>query len=66
MVSDKPLEGFVMPEDPIIPCASVPKCAEWEGRLVFAGFCSIGGYAGTMTFKAARADENGLLIFEDL
>lgn len=66
MVSDKPFEGFVMPEDPIIPCASVPKCAEWKGRLVFAGFCSIGGYAGTMTFKAARADENGLLIFEDL
>ena len=66
MVSDKPFEGFVMPSDPIIPCSSVPKCAEWEGRLVFAGFCSIGGYAGTMTFKSATSKENGELVFEEL
>lgn len=64
MVSDRPFDGFVMPKDPIIPCASVPKCAEWEGRLVFTGFQPMGGYAGSLTFKAATADENGLLVFE--
>lgn len=66
MISDKPFSDFKMPENPIIPCARVPKCAEWQGRLVFAGFDMIGGYAGTMTFKAARAAENGELIFEEL
>ena len=66
MISDKPFSDFKMPENPIIPCARVPKGAEWQGRLVFAGFDMIGGYAGTMTFKAARAAENGELIFEEL
>ncbi len=66
MVSAKPFEDFVMPDDPIIPCASVPKCAEWEGRLIFAGFKGIGGYGGSMTFKAATSDENGRLIFDEL
>jgi hypothetical protein len=55
-----------MPEDPMIPCHGVPKCAEWNGRLVFTGFKPIGGYAGTMTFKAATAKENGELVFRDL
>ena len=66
MISDKPFSDFKMPENPIIPCARVPKGADWQGRLVFAGFDMIGGYAGTMTFKAARAAENGELIFEEL
>ena len=66
MVSDKPFEGFVMPGDPVIPCAGVPKCAEWNGRLVFTGFKVIGGYAGSMTFKAATALESGELVFEEL
>ncbi len=66
MFSDKPFENFVMPKDPIIPCASVPKCAEWDGRLIFAGFKGIGGYGGSMTFKVAIADENGELLFEEL
>jgi hypothetical protein len=66
MVSDKPFEDFVMPSNPIIPCSSVPKCAEWNGRLVFTGFRGIGGYGGSMTFKAAIADENGELLFEEL
>lgn len=65
-ISEEPFSGFAEPEDPIIPCESVPKCAEWEGRLIFAGFKNIGGYAGTMTLKAARAAEDGRLIFEDL
>jgi hypothetical protein len=55
-----------MPQNHIIPCASVPKGAEWNGRIVFAGFKSMGGYAGSMTFKAATADKSGELIFEDL
>ena len=66
MISDKPFTDFKMPENPIIPCSSVPKCAEWNGRLIFTGFKAIDGYAGTMTFKAARANKDGELIFEDL
>ena len=66
MLSDNPFKNFVMPNDPIIPCASVPKCAEWNGRLIFAGFKGIGGYGGSMTFKTATAKENGELAFEDL
>ena len=64
MVSDKPFCGFVMPKDPIIPCESVPKGAEWAGRLVFTGFKRMNGYGGTMTLKSAIATENGELIFE--
>ena len=63
MISDKPFSDFREPENPIIPCESVPKGAEWNGKLVFAGFKRINGYAGSMTFKAATADENGELIF---
>ncbi len=66
MISDKPFEDFVMPSNPIVPCSSVPKCAEWNGRMIFAGYKSGGGYAGVMTFKAATADENGELVFEEL
>ncbi len=67
MVSDNPFDGFVMPEDSRIPCESVPKCAEWDGRLIFTGYKSTPGvYAGTMTFKAAKSDENGILVFEEL
>ena len=65
LVSDKPFEGFEMIDDTLIPCAGVPKCGEWEGRLVFTGFKVINGYAGSMTFKAARALENGKLVFEE-
>ena len=64
MVSDKPFENFVMPKDPIIPCESVPKGAEWDGKLVFTGFKRMNGYAGSMTFKAATATETGELVFE--
>ena len=66
MFSDKPFENFVMPDEPIIPCSSVPKGAEWNGRLIFTGFRGIGGYGGSMTFKSAIADENGELLFEEL
>lgn len=66
MISDKPFSDFREPENSIIPCESVPKGAEWEGKLVFAGFKRMNGYAGSMTFKSATADENGELIFEEL
>jgi hypothetical protein len=62
-VSDRPFEGFVEPEDSVIPCESVPKGAIWRGRIVFAGFRRMGGYAGSMTFKSASATSNGKLIF---
>ena len=66
MISDKQFEDFVMPNDPIIPCSSVPKGAEWNGRLIFTGFKRMGGYGGSMTFKAAIAKENGELVFEEI
>ena len=66
MISDKPFEDFVMPSDPIIPGSSVPKGAEWNGKLIFTGFRRIGGYGGAMTFKEATSKENGELVFEDL
>ena len=64
MISDKPFEGFVMPQDPVIPCSTVPKGAEWKGRIIFAGFVKMGGYGGYMTFNAASSKENGELVFE--
>ena len=66
LVSDKPFDGFVSVTDELIPCAGVPKCAQWNGKLIFTGFEAINGYAGSMTFKCATAKENGELVFEDL
>ena len=66
MISDQPFDGFVMPEESIVPCESVPKCAEWNGKMIFAGFRSIDGYGGSMTFKSAESDENGELVFNEL
>lgn len=64
LVSNNPFDGFESVDDTLIPCAGVPKCAEWEGKLVFTGFKVIKGYAGTMTFNSATSDENGKLVFE--
>lgn len=61
--SDKPFSDWQTPADPIIPCGSVPKAAIWRGRLIFTGFSSMGGYAGTMTFLEAHAGESGELTF---
>lgn len=66
MVSDKPFEGFAPSSDSGVECAGVPKGAIWNDRLIFVGFKAIDGYAGTMTFKAARATHGGALIFEEL
>ena len=64
MISKKPLDGWRMPENPIIPCDSVPKGTVWNDKIIFTGFKPINGYAGTMTFATATNDENGVLIFE--
>ena len=66
LVSDNPFCGFESVDDALIPCAGVPKCAEWNGRLIFTGFKVINGYAGSMTFKAAISHSNGKLEFEEL
>lgn len=65
MMSDKPFEGFVMPKNPVIPCESVPKGAEWQGKMIFTGFKRMDGYAGSMTFRIATANESGELVFEN-
>ena len=62
-VSDRPFDGFVEPENSVIPCESVPKGAIWQSEIVFAGFRRMGGYAGSMTFRRASALPNGELIF---
>ncbi len=55
---------WTIPEDPRIPCSSVPKGAVWNGELVFTGYRSLdGGYAGSMTFCRAVSDAKGQLLF---
>lgn len=62
-VSDKPFSDWKMPDDPTIPCESVPKCAVWNDRILFTGFRRISGYAGTLTFTEAVTDETGAMRF---
>ena len=62
-LSDKPFSGFTAPDDPTIPCASVPKCAVWNGRILFAGFRAEDCYAGTVTFCEAHQLPDGTLSF---
>lgn len=65
----KNLSGeWEIPQNPIIPCHAVPKGAVWNDKIVFTGFkyeTSEYQYAGVMTFKEAKADENGELIFDN-
>lgn len=64
--SKEPFTNWQLPNDPIIPCKSVPKAAIWNNRLIFTGFDGKGKYAGTMTFLEADVQENGLLTFKNL
>lgn len=64
LVSDRPFDGWKQFADPVIPCATVPKGAVWNGKIVFAGFVKAGGYGGNLTFCTATAAESGELIFE--
>lgn len=66
LYSQMPFTGWQLPNDPIIPCKSVPKAAIWNDRLIFTGFDGKGKYAGTMTFLEAVVKENGLLAFKEL
>ena len=63
LYSEKPFTDWRAPRDPVIPCASVPKGGIWEGKIVFTGFNRIRGYAGTLTFRSATANEKGELVF---
>lgn len=64
-ISDDGMTNWREPKDPSVPCESVPKGAVYNGKIIFAGFKRMGGYAGTLTLKSAVADENGELIFGD-
>ena len=66
LYSQMPFTGWQLPNDPIIPCKSVPKAAIWNDRLIFTGFDGKGKYAGTMTFLEAVVKENGLLAIKEL
>ncbi len=59
--SREPFTGWQKPDDPIIPCKSVPKAAIWQNRLLFAGFDGQGQYAGTMTFLEMEPRTDGTL-----
>lgn len=61
--SDRPFDGWVIPEEPEIPCSSVPKAGIFGDRILFAGFRGIDGYAGVMTFMEADTDEDGAMRF---
>jgi sucrose-6-phosphate hydrolase SacC (GH32 family) len=64
--SRQPFTGWQTPENPEIPCKSVPKAAVWRNRLIFTGFEKKGdGYAGTMTFMEAAVQEDGCLQFKE-
>lgn len=56
LYSKKPFSDWKTPENPHIPCESVPKMALWEEEIVFVGFKRIDGYAGDMTFLKIKPD----------
>ena len=64
MYSKDPFSNWQLPEEPIIPCKSVPKAAIWNDRLIFTGFNGNGGYAGTMTFLEAFVQKDGQLTYK--
>ena len=61
--SRKPFSDWQTPDNPEIPCQSVPKQAVWNGRIIFAGYRGNGAYAGTMTFAEAFVGSDGQLCF---
>lgn len=62
--SREPFSGWQEPENPEIPCKTVPKQAVWKGRILFAGFDGDGRYGGTMTFAEAEVCPDGQLSFK--
>ena len=61
--SDRPFDGWIIPEQPEIPCSAVPKAGIFGDRIIIAGFRGIDGYAGVMTCMEADTDENGVMRF---
>lgn len=59
--SREPFSGWQRPENPIIPCKTVPKAAIWNDRIRFCGFDGQGQYAGTMTFLDMDVRADGTL-----
>ena len=64
MYSKTAFRDWIIPDERVIPCSSVPKGAVWGDKVIFTGFKPCGGYAGTMTFTSAHANEKGELIFD--
>lgn len=63
--------GWIIPEDNIIDCGSMPKSAlapsgKWKGERIFVGFESEGGYAGHFAMKRAAQAADGRLILTDM
>ncbi len=63
LYSQKPFTEWQIPEDPVIPCETVPKAASFDGKIIFAGFRRIDNYAGRLTFREAGTSENGEMRF---
>ncbi len=63
--SKKPFTDWQEPENPLIPCGTVPKCAVWKDKIIFVGFNKTGNYGGTLTFKTATVNELHELVFEE-
>lgn len=65
--SKKPFSEWQTPENPVIPCKSVPKAGIWNNRLIFTGFERTNDfYAGTMTFLEAVVNKNGELSYKKM
>jgi len=67
LYSKEPFSNWVTPENPDIPCKTVPKAAIYGGKIIFTGYNNLWPhlYAGTMTFKEADVNEKGEMIFKD-
>jgi len=64
MYSRTAFKDWIIPDERVIPCSSVPKGAIWKDKVIFTGFNAIGGYGGSMTFTSAYQNDKGELIFE--
>ena len=63
--------GWIIPEDNIIDCGSVPKSAlapsgKWKGERIFVGFVCEGGYAGHFVMKRAAQASDGRIELMDM
>ena len=63
--STDPCDGWIYPENNVIPCGTVPKSAilPSTGERIFAGFVREGGYAGELCLAKAFQNSDGTLSF---